>query len=80
MNYYNIPQGTEKVDYQERKKIIISFYANWLQANTTRHIYNKSLNDFIEVRYLSINETSGKAVVYHHRNKKRLKTRGESHS
>jgi hypothetical protein len=62
MNYYNIPQGTEKVDYQERKKIIISFYTSWLQANTTRHIYNKSLNDFIEVKYLSINETSGKAA------------------
>jgi hypothetical protein len=57
-----IPAGNEKDDYLARKKFIINFYANWIAANTTKHIYNKSLNSFIEVKYLSINETSGKAA------------------
>jgi hypothetical protein len=61
-NNFTIPQGHEKGDYQARKKVIVDFYANWIAANTTKHIYNKSLNGFIEVKYLSINETSGKAA------------------
>jgi hypothetical protein len=57
-----IPKGTEKTDYQARKKFIADFYAGWIAANTTKHIYNESLNGFIEVKYLSINETAGKAA------------------
>ena len=58
----NIPQGQTKEDMQIRKKIIRDFYANWIATNTTKHIFNKSLNSFIEVKYLSINETVGKAA------------------
>lgn len=57
-----IPKGTNKIDYQLRKKFIANFYAGWIAANTTKHIYNESLNSFIEVKYLSINETAGKAA------------------
>ena len=59
---YLFPIGTEKEDYQERKKFIFNFYANWIAINTTKHVFNKSLNSFIEVKYLSINETAGKAA------------------
>jgi len=59
---HSFPIGTEKEDYQARKKFIVNFYANWIAANTTKHIFNKSLNCFIEVKYLSINETAGKAA------------------
>jgi hypothetical protein len=59
---YSFPIGIGKEDYQERKKFIVNFYANWIAANTTKHIFNKSLNSFIEVKYLSINETAGKAA------------------
>jgi hypothetical protein len=59
---YSFPIGTEKEDYQERKKFIFNFYANWIAVNTTKHVFNKSLNSFIEVKYLSINETAGKAA------------------
>jgi hypothetical protein len=59
---FSFPIGTEKEDYQERKKFIFNFYANWIAVNTTKHIFNKSLNSFIEVKYLSINETAGKAA------------------
>jgi len=59
---YSFPTGTDKEDYQARKKFIVNFYSYWIAANTTKHIYNKSLNGFIEVKYLSINETAGKAA------------------
>jgi hypothetical protein len=58
----SISKGTDKTDYQARKKFINDFYAGWIATNTTKHIYNESLNSFIEVKYLSINETSGKAA------------------
>jgi hypothetical protein len=59
---YPFSSGNEKEDYQARKKFISHFYTNWIIANPTKHIFNKSLNSFIEVKYLSINETAGKAA------------------
>jgi hypothetical protein len=57
-----IALGNTQEDYKSRRKFISDFYAQWIMSNTTKHIYNKSLNDFIEVKYLSINETSGKSA------------------
>jgi hypothetical protein len=57
-----IATGSTKEDYLARKKFISDFYINWFVANTAKHIFNKSLNSFIEVKYLSINETAGKAA------------------
>lgn len=57
-----IATGNTKEDYLARKKFISDFYASWNAANTTKHIFNKSLNSFIEVKYLSINEMAGKAA------------------
>ena len=57
-----IATGSTKEDYLARKKFISDFYAAWNATNTTKHIFNKSLNSFIEVKYLSINETAGKAA------------------
>jgi len=59
---YPFPIGKEKEDYQARKKFINNFYINWISANTTKRIFNHSLNSFIEVKHLSINETAGKAA------------------
>jgi len=59
---YPFPVGNEKEDYQARKKFITNFYVNWITANPTKHIYNQLLNSFIEVKYLSMNETAGKAA------------------
>ena len=59
---YLFPVGSEKEDYRARKKFIVNFYANWIAINTTKHVFNKSLNSFIEVKHLSINETAGKAA------------------
>jgi hypothetical protein len=57
-----IATGDTQDDYKSRKKFIADFYAHWIAENTTKHIYNKALGDFIEVKYLSMNETSGKAA------------------
>jgi hypothetical protein len=53
-----IPQGKNKEDLQIRKKFIKNFYAIWNTANPTKHVYNVNLQDFINVRFLSIQETS----------------------
>jgi len=54
-----------KEDSAEAKKIrkafIIAFYSQWIAENPTKQIFNKSLNDFINVRFLSIQETAGHA-------------------
>jgi ribosome biogenesis GTPase A len=51
----------------------MDFYAQWIASNPGKRIFNKHLNDFIYVRFLSIQETaehaslqfkSTKAVTY----------------
>jgi len=59
---YSFPTGNGKEDYKARKKFIVNFYAGWIAENTAKHIFNQSLNSFIEVKFLSINETAGKAA------------------
>jgi hypothetical protein len=40
-----------------------TFYANWITAHPTKHIYNVSLGSFIEVKFLSIQKTASKAAI-----------------
>jgi hypothetical protein len=61
----NIALGSTPADFRDRKKFIMDFYAQWIVENPERHIFNKFLNSFIEVRYLSMNETSGHASLSH---------------
>ena len=58
MKTNDIPQGHSKDEMLFRKKFIKDFYAIWNEANPTKRIYNVSLQDFINVRFLSIQETS----------------------
>ena len=53
-----IPTGTSLEDIKARKKIIRDFYATWNAANPTKQVYNANLKDYINIRYLSIQETS----------------------
>jgi len=53
-----IPQGKTREEIQIRKKIIKDFYVMWNIANPSKNIYNICLQDFINVRFLSIQETS----------------------
>jgi hypothetical protein len=50
-----IALGCTTADRKFRKKFIVDFYAKWNMAIPTKHIYNKSLNSFIEVRSLALN-------------------------
>jgi len=53
-----IPKGTTLEEVKVRKQIIRDFYATWNAANPTKQVYNANLKEFINVRYLSIQETS----------------------
>jgi len=57
-NSIEIPIGTTLEEVKVRKKIIRDFYATWNAANPTKQVYNANLKEFINVRYLSINETA----------------------
>ena len=58
-----IALGETKEDKKQRKQFIIDFYGKWIIANPEKRIYNESLNAFIEVRFLSVEETAGHASV-----------------
>ena len=55
---FEIPIGATLEEVKARKKIIRDFYAIWNAANPTKQMYNTNLKEFINVRYLSINETA----------------------
>jgi len=57
-----IPLGHTREEIQQREKIIKNFYANWNAVNPTKHIFNIALNDFIHIKFLSIQETAKHAA------------------
>jgi len=56
-----IATGDTNEDKKQRKRFIIDFYKMWETENPQKRIFNKSLNDFINVRYVSVDETVGHA-------------------
>ena len=63
MNKFDIPQGQTREEIKQREKIIKDFYANWNAVNPTKHVFNIALNDFIHIRFLSIQETTVHAAA-----------------
>ncbi|MCQ2144063.1 MAG: hypothetical protein MJY56_08365, partial [Bacteroidales bacterium] len=57
----NIPQGITKEDIKAREKVIKDFYAHWISENPEKKVWNKNIQDYILVKFLSINETYNKA-------------------
>ena len=57
-----IPTGTRKEDIKVREKIIKDFYAKWISEHPDKKIWNEDLQDYICVKYQSINETYNKAA------------------
>jgi hypothetical protein len=43
-----IATGNTPEDLKSRKRFITNFYANWIIANPTKHIYNVSLGSFFQ--------------------------------
>ena len=52
-----IPQGNSIEDTIARRKIISSFYRKWKKANPSLKRFNLSLNEYINIRFVSITET-----------------------
>lgn len=53
----NIPQGNNKEDLKQREELISQVYRRWTEENPDKRVYNRSLKDYINIRYLSITET-----------------------
>lgn len=53
-----IPNGNTKDDISCREKIIRDFYRRWKELYPEQKMFNIHLNDFINVRMISIVETS----------------------
>jgi hypothetical protein len=63
LNMERIPAGNTKEDRQQRKQFIIDFYGKWITSNPAKRLYSKSLEAYIEVRFLSLEETAGHASL-----------------
>jgi hypothetical protein len=61
LNIEKISVGNTSEEKKQRKQFIIDFYKHWIIANPEKRHYNKSLEAFIEVRFLSVEETAGHA-------------------
>ena len=56
-----IPLGETKEEKKQRKKFIKDFYRHWATVNPSKKVFNRSLNDDINVRFISVDETAGQA-------------------
>lgn len=52
-----IPFENSKENFKIREEIISQVYRRWIEANPDKRVYNRSLKDYINIRYLSITET-----------------------
>ena len=59
----DVPVGDSIEDRRARNRLIRQFYYQWLNRNDSRKVFNRSLNDYIHVKYISVNETAGHASL-----------------
>ena len=59
----DIPTGDSVEDRRARQKIIIGFYKHWRETHPEMRMFNDSLQDYIYVKYISIQETAGHAAL-----------------
>ncbi len=57
-----IPTGNSREDIQQREVIIREFYREWKEKNPSQKKYNLSLKEYINIRMVSIVETSEHAA------------------
>ena len=57
-----IPEGNTLVEIKEREQIIRDFYKKWKEQNPSQRKYNLSLKEYINIRMVSIIETSEHAA------------------
>jgi len=56
-----IALGNTTEDKKQRKRFIMDFYKTWETENPQKQIFNQSLKDFINVKHISVKETTGQA-------------------
>ena len=59
----DVPVGDTAEERRERNRLIRRFYYQWMDRNESRKVFNKSLNDYIHIKYISVNETAGHASL-----------------
>ena len=59
----DIPTGDSVEDRRKRQKLIQAFYAHWKEMKPELRVFNDSLQDYIYVKYISIQETAGHAAL-----------------
>lgn len=59
----DVPMGDSVEDRRVRNRLIRQFYYQWMRKNDEKKVFNKSLNDYIYVKYVSVNETAGHASL-----------------
>lgn len=59
----DIPTGDSVEERRKRQKLIQAFYAHWKEMNPELRVFNDSLQDYIYVKYISIQETAGHAAL-----------------
>lgn len=57
-----IPQGNTREDIRQRERIIRDFYREWKVKNPSQRKFNLSLKEYINIRMVSIVETSEHAA------------------
>lgn len=58
----HIPLGSTKEEIKIREKFIKNFYAQWIEKNPSKKVWNEYLQAYIHVKFASINETFAKAA------------------
>lgn len=59
----DIPTGDSVEERRVRQKLIWRFYERWKQEHPKLSVYNTNLKDEINIRHISIEETSGQASL-----------------
>ena len=60
---WNLPRGITKEDIKAREKVIKDFYVHWISGNPEKKVWNDNLQDYILVKFISINETFKKLLI-----------------
>ena len=53
----DIPTGDSPQDIRIRRRVISNFYREWKISNPSHSCFNHSLNEYINIRFVSITET-----------------------
>ncbi len=59
----DVPVGDTVGDRRIRSHLIRRFYFHWMGKHEDRKVFNKALNDYIHIKYISVNETAGHASL-----------------